>query len=174
MDGDRGDFIDPIVQEWRRARPDLDVAPMEVFARLTHIGALIDRRFLEHGIERREFDVLATLRRVGPPHRLTPSQLSSAVLAASGTMTGRLDRLAARGLIERSPNPADRRGVIVGLTAAGLELTDRLLDTFLGEESALLAVLGPADRRQLADLLRRLILELEPASARRGNARLRP
>lgn len=155
------DAVDSIVEEWRRARPDLDVAPMEIFARLTRVGGRIDRRFAEHGIDRRDFDVLAALRRVGPPFRLNPSQLSAAVLASSGTMTGRLDRLAARGLIERLPNPADRRGVIVGLTGSGVEFVDRLLNAFLGEESVILTALGPEERRHLADLLRRLLLELE-------------
>lgn len=161
----QSDAIDPIVEQWRRARPDLDVAPMEIFARLTRIGGRLDQRFLEHGIDRREFDVLAALRRLGPPFRLTPSQLSEAVLASSATMTGRLDRLAAKGLLERTPNAADRRGVFVGLTEAGVELTDRLLDALLGEESAILAALGASDRRRLADLLRELVLALEnPAS----------
>ncbi len=155
------DDIDAVVAEWRRVRPDLDLAPMEVFARLTRVGGRIDRRFAEHGVDRREFDVLAALRRQGPPYELTPSRLSRSVLAASGTMTGRLDRLARRGLIERLPNPADRRGVIVRLTASGAQRAARIRVARLLEEARQLGALDEVDRRALAALLRRLLLAVE-------------
>jgi predicted dehydrogenase len=57
-----------------------------------------------------EFDVLATLRRSGDPYMLSPTRLYEAAMISSGGMTNRLDRLERAGLIERRPDPSDRRG----------------------------------------------------------------
>lgn len=162
------DTVDPIIEEWRRVRPDLDVASMEVFARLTRVGGWIDGRFAGRGVDRREFDVLGTLRRVGPPYRMTPSELSRSLLAPTGTMTGRLDRLAGQGLIVRLPNPADRRGVIVSLTEEGVRRADALIEALLEEEAVMLEPLSPDDRRALADLLRVLVRSVEDHDRRQA------
>ena len=161
------DSVDPIIEEWRRVRPDLDASSMEVFARLTRVGGWIDARFAGRGVDRREFDVLGTLRRVGPPYEMTPSELSRSLLAPTGTMTGRLDRLAGQGLIVRLPNPADRRGVIVRLTDEGVRRTDELMAGLLAEEASMLEALSAGDRRRLAELLRVLVRSVEDHHRRR-------
>ena len=110
-----------LVQAWRRERADLDLAPVEVFSRISRLARLLDlaRReaFTAQAIEPWEFDVLAALRRAGKPYRLSPGQLLRETMVTSGTMTNRIDRLGDRGLVDRSPDPHDRRGVLVGLTA---------------------------------------------------------
>ena len=82
----------------------------------------------------------------------------------SGTMTNRVDRLAARGLVERLPDPHDRSGVLVRLTDAGRRKVDGALDGLLSRERDLLTGLGPADQRRLAGLLRSLVLPFEKDS----------
>lgn len=156
------DEVDRIVEAWRRERPDLDVAPMEVLSRVSRLARQLDlaRRstFLAHGLEVWAFDVLSALRRSGEPYRLSPSQLLTQTLVTSGTMTNRIDRLAGIGLVERHPDPHDRRGVLVELTAVGRERVDNALRELLEIERHLLAGLAGADQKLLADLLRNLAI----------------
>jgi DNA-binding MarR family transcriptional regulator len=110
-----------------------------------------------HGIESWEFDVLAALRRAGEPYELSPGRLLRETLVTSGTMTNRVDRLTARGLVERLPDPHDRRGVLVRLTAEGKAAVDGAFEALLAAEADLLADLSDRDRTQLAGLLRSLL-----------------
>ncbi len=159
------DDVDRIVSAWRRERPDLDVTPLEVFSRLSRLARRLDlarrRAFGRHGLESWEFDVLAALRRAGAPYELNPGQLVAETLVTSGTMTNRVDRLAARGLVERHRDPRDRRGVIVRLTTAGERVVDAALADLLGDEHALLAELGPDGGARLAIQLRTLLAPFE-------------
>ena len=155
------DEVDALVTAWRRERPDLDTAPMEVLSRISRLAHHLDRRragtFGAHGLESWEFGVLAALRRSGPPYRLTPGQLVRETGVTSGTMTNRVDRLAARGLVERLPDPRDRRVVRVRLTVHGSSRVEAALADLLDRERALLDVLTPRQRASLADLLRTLV-----------------
>jgi DNA-binding MarR family transcriptional regulator len=154
------DEVDRLVEAWRRERPDLDLAPMEVLSRISRVSRQLDvaRRaaFAEHDIEQWEFDVLAALRRAGPPYQLSPGRLLRETLVTSGTMTNRVDRLTSRGFVERLPDPRDRRGVLVQLTDRGRETVDGALTSLLELERPLLSGLGPDDRDRLAGLLRKL------------------
>ena len=156
------DEVDLVVEAWARERPDLDVAPMRVLSRVTRLARHLDRQraaaFNAHGLETWEFDVLAALRRAGPPNQLSPGQLLRETLVTSGTMTNRVDRLAARGLVRRDLRPGDKRGVLVGLTAAGREAVDAALADLLQAERRLLAGLAEDDQHQLAGTLRRLLV----------------
>lgn len=158
------DEVDELVTAWQRERSDLDLAPVEVFSRITRLSRLLDlaRReaFATHHVEPWEFDVLSALRRAGDPYQLSPGQLIKATMVTSGTMTNRIDRLSERGLVERSPDPADRRGVVVTLTAAGRHTVDGAFETLLDRERGLLSELSPADSTQLAGLLKRLMRPL--------------
>ena len=155
------DEVDALVDAWRRERPDLDTAPMEVLSRITRLAHHLDRRragaFGAHGLESWEFDVLAALRRSGPPYRLTPGQLVRETGVTSGTMTNRVDRLAARQLVSREEHPADGRGVLVRLTEEGRETVDATLADLLAAEQAMLDGLAEADRAQLVRTLRALL-----------------
>lgn len=159
------DEVDRLVEAWGRERPDLDLAPMEVLSRVSrldhHVDAARRAAFSDHAMEPWEFDVLAALRRAGSPYELSPGRLLRETLVTSGTMTNRVDRLVARGLVERLPDPHDRRGVLVRLTELGRATVDGALATLLEHEQALLTGLEPRDRQRLAALLRRLLLPLE-------------
>jgi DNA-binding MarR family transcriptional regulator len=152
------DEVDRIVTSWGRERPDLDVAPLTVLSRVTRLARHLDlaRRtaFARHGLEVWEFDVLAALRRAGEPYQLSPGALVTQTLVTSGTMTNRIDRLVAHGLVERYPAPDDRRGVLVRLTLSGRATVDAALEDLLEVERRLLAGLSTDQRGALADLLR--------------------
>ena len=155
------DEVDELVEAWHRERADLDLAPVEVFSRVGRLARLLDKArreaFSAHRVETWEFDVLAALRRAGRPYQLTPGALLRQTMVTSGTMTNRVDRLAARGFVERSPDPDDRRGVIVRLTAEGKEAVDGAFEALLAAETELLAGLPVRDRKRLAGLLRTLL-----------------
>jgi DNA-binding MarR family transcriptional regulator len=162
------DHVDRILAEWRRERPDLNTAPMGLFGRLHRAAQLSDaalgtqlvRRDLQPGW----FDLLAALRRAGRPYELNPTQLMRATMLSSGGTTKRLDRLAEAGLVERRPDPSDRRGVLVRLTPKGKAVIDKAVEAHVANEERLLRSLGPADRRALDGLLRRLLADLEHGS----------
>lgn len=155
------DEVDDLVAAWHAERPDLDVEPLHVLSRVSRLARHLDlaRRasFAGHGLEQWEFDVLSALRRQGAPYQMTPGALLRATLVTSGTMTNRIDRLAEAGLVQRKPDPRDKRGVLVTLTELGRAKADDALADLLGRERQLLAALEPADRRTLARLLRTLL-----------------
>ena len=155
------DEVDDLVEAWGRERGDLDLAPVEVFSRISRLSRHLDlaRRdaFTAHGIESWEFDVLAALRRAGAPYELSPGRLLRETLVTSGTMTNRVDRLTARGLVERLPDPRDRRGVLVRLTVEGKAAVDGAFEALLAAEADLLSDLPERERTRLAELLRSLL-----------------
>lgn len=155
------DEVDRIVAAWQRERPDTDVTPMEVFSRISrlakHLNRLRKEAFLTHGLDTWEFDVLAALRRAGEPYEMAPGELVAATMVTSGTMTNRVDRLAARGLVTRLPAPSDRRGVRVRLTAQGRQQVDAALDSLMTFEAKLLVDLPREEREQVALALRTLM-----------------
>ena len=157
----RADGVDAIVAQWAAQRPELDTLPMEVFGRIYRIGRLmgdrVERAYTPFGIGRGEFDVLATLRRAGDPHTLSPSQLSTTLMLTTGGMTGRLDKLERAGLVRRVPDPADRRALRAQLTAKGRKLVDEAVEAGLAEQAAVLDQLPVQQRTQLAGLLRTLL-----------------
>ena len=161
MTGQPRDEVDTIVEAWRRERPDLDVAPMEVLSRISRLARHLDRlranAFSAHDLESWEFDVLAALRRAGPPYQLSPGQLLRETLVTSGTMTNRVDRLADRGLVTRQDHPNDRRGVLVQLTDAGRDAVDAALAELMAAEGQILGALDGADHDQLTRSLRLLL-----------------
>jgi DNA-binding MarR family transcriptional regulator len=131
-----------------------------VLSRVSRLARHLDRArrtaFSQHGLEPWEFDVLTALRRAGAPYQLSPGQLLTQTLVTSGTMTNRIDRLAKKDLVQRLPDPADRRGVLVRLTESGRDRGDAALAGLLEQERALLGELSPAQRTELAGLLRQL------------------
>ena len=155
------DEVDALVVAWQRERPDLDVSPMQVLSRVTRLARHLDRRrsaaFAASGLESWEFDVLAALRRAGPDHRLSPGQLLKETMVTSGTMTNRVDRLVARGLVTRDQHPDDRRAVLVGLTDAGREAVDSAFADLMAAEREILADLDPGHREAITVALRELL-----------------
>jgi DNA-binding MarR family transcriptional regulator len=164
------DAVDRIVDQWSRVRPDLDVTPIGIIGRISRLSRLVDRRlgenFAEFGLDDWMYDVLATLYRGGSPHELTAGDLVRQTMVTTGAITHRIDRLEARGLVERA-SATDRRKVIVRLTSEGVATVERVVDAHLATEREILDQLGRRDRDRLAADLRTLLLGLgdtaEPA-----------
>jgi DNA-binding MarR family transcriptional regulator len=159
------DHMDRILAQWRRERPDLDVASIGLLGRLFRSAHLADEALSEgiapHGLQPGWFDLLAALRRSGKPYELNPTTLMETTMLSSGGMTKRLDRLDEAGLIERRPDPSDRRGTLIRLTRRGKATIDKAVETHARNEDALLRALTAADRRVLDDLLRKLLAGIE-------------
>ncbi|GHD50599.1 MarR family transcriptional regulator [Mycetocola manganoxydans] len=154
------DEVDRIVEAWQRERPDLSFAPLQVLSRVGRLTRHLDRArrtaFTRSKLESWEFDVLSALRRAGEPYTLSPKQLLQQTLVSSGTMTNRIDRLVASGLVERKADPGDGRGILVVMTATGLTRVDAAITRLVDAEADMLAALSPADQQRLASLLRKL------------------
>ncbi len=139
--------MDRLVEAWQRERADLDLGPVEVFSRISRLARLLDKlrreAFTAHEIEPWEFDVLAALRRTGPPYQLTPGALLRQTMVTSGTMTNRVDQLVKRGLVQ--------------LTAPGKRTVDGAFESLLASERELLSDLAEDERIHLATLLRQLM-----------------
>ena len=155
------DEVDEIVTAWRRERPDLDVAPLQVLSRIDRLADVLSARrgdiFARHDLRRHEFDVLAALRRSGEPFQLTAGELAARTYVTSGTMTSRVDGLARRGLVTRAPDSVDGRLVRIALTPTGRAQVDAAFSELLAAERELLAPLSTGSLGPLADTLRDLL-----------------
>lgn len=163
-----GDWIDQVVKRWSGIDPGLDLEPYRVTGRISRIAMHVARRqgdvFGRYGLNRGDVGVLSALRTADPPHRLSPTQLLKGLMLSSAGMTGRLDRLEERGLVERRPDPGDRRAVLVELTDKGRELVDAAVAANTRAEGELLDGLGEREAEALARLLQRLLARLEDPS----------
>src|SRR5450759_5087191 len=174
------DAIDHLVAQWNRERPDLDVTPTHVLQRITRLYLLQSASFAEvfarFGMSFGEYEVLAALTRSGPPYRLKPGELVGALVLSSGAVTNRIDRVEAAGLVKRLPDPDDRRGTLIALTAKGRSVVGEAVRAHLANEERLLGALSSADRAQLTRLLRKLLVSeafstLDPAPSVDANGR---
>ncbi|WP_328805725.1 MarR family winged helix-turn-helix transcriptional regulator [Sabulicella rubraurantiaca] len=159
------DHVDRLREQWAREIPDLDTEPMAILGRALRLTQLlrsgIEQGFAEFGLDRGEFDVIATLRRAGPPYRLTPTDLYSTLMISSGGLTHRLGRLGKAGLIRREQSPHDGRSVHVTLTDAGIALAEEAFRKDMASEAKHLAHLTSKERKALAELLRKLLSGVE-------------
>jgi DNA-binding MarR family transcriptional regulator len=164
------DTVDRLVAQWGPERPDLDLGTMATVARLVRLGQTLAGLNADmarsYGLDPAEGDVLFTLRRAGPPYRLTPARVSQALLVSSGTLTSRLDRLEAQGLIARVPHPTDRRSVEIQLTDRARKMVDEAVTAHVANEQRMLAVLGEEERAELDGLARRLLAHLDSGAWR--------
>jgi len=159
------DHVDFILEQWRRERPDLDVTAMGVIGRVGRLYLAylkpMEQTFARYGLNAAKFDVLATLRRAGAPYRLSAGALMKATMVASGTMTNRIDRLEADGLVSRTTNPEDSRSFLIALTFEGLTLIDEVVEAHVATQSGLIEGLSPEEVDQLAELLSKALTALD-------------
>jgi DNA-binding MarR family transcriptional regulator len=159
------DSVDALVEDWRAKRPDLDFEPLQVISRLgrlrSHVDAELAGVFDAHGLGAATFGVLVTLARLEEAGGVSQRRLMDELRLTSGTVSVRMDRLVAEGLVHREPDPDDRRNVRITLTREGRELFERVAPAHLANERRLLAPLSSEEERQLAGLLRKLLLEFE-------------
>lgn len=155
------DRVSDYLDQWRRERPDLELAPMSVTGRLSRASDLMAQAmrgfFAEHDLQPGEYDVLSALRRAGAPFTLTPGALTDSVMVTAAAMTNRLSRLEDKGLVVRSTDPDNRRSVLVELTDRGRAVIDEVAPLHVAAEGALLATLTTEEVEQLAGLLAKLL-----------------
>src|SRR3954452_2477715 len=151
------DHVGRLMAQWRRERPDLDPSPQGVMGRLHRLAATLTERlvavYAEFGLGEGEFDVLATLRRAGPPYELTPGDLADWTMVSSGAVTKRVDRCEREGWVTRRVSESDGRSRVVALTDAGRALIDRAFEAHMANENRLVSALDESDRARLAQLL---------------------
>lgn len=161
--------VDVLIEQWRTQRPDLQLEPMAMTSRLArvarHLTHEVEQGLEKHGLNIASFDVLATLRRAGPPYRLSPGQLIDNTMVTSGTMTNRIDQLVKSGLVVRAQNPEDGRSVFVELTARGLDVVERAVTDHVDNLARLTTPLSERDFRQLDRLLKTYLSALESLKA---------
>jgi DNA-binding MarR family transcriptional regulator len=164
-DAETRDHVDWILEAWAREMPYADASAMAVVGRLLrasrHLERGIERQLATFGLNITEFNILAALRRAGAPHRLAPVDLSRSLLLTSGGLTKRIDRLELEGLIERTPDPEDRRSVLVGLTPTGLEMIDEAVTVHFQNEARLIQPLSSEQRDSLSNALRTLLASFD-------------
>lgn len=164
------DTVDLVIEQWSRARPDLDISPMGVLGRLSRLSRIAEREqqalFAEFGLQPGEFDLLATMRRAGAPGGLTAGALARSAMKTSGAITNRVDHLVAKGYATREVDPANRRTVLIALTPAGHRLTDKAVVAHVENERRILAALGERQQGDLAGLLRELLISLDDTPPR--------
>ncbi|GGR32748.1 MarR family winged helix-turn-helix transcriptional regulator [Streptomyces netropsis] len=159
-----GDAVDEIIEQWVAERPELadDLWPVEVFGRLQRLGSALEKKFrkfaAERDLELGEFDVLTTLQRSGPPYELTAGAFRKASMVTSGAITNRIDRMEAKGLVERVRDTTDRRSVKIRLTERGHEITHAYMTDHLAHEADMLELFERAECEELAGMLRRLLV----------------
>jgi len=152
------DHVDRILAQWRKERPDLDVAPMGLIGRVKRLMLCLSREmektWAEYGLNTASFDVLATLRRSGPPFTLSPGDLIASTMVTSGTMTNRIDQLQKAGFVDRVPNPEDGRGFLISLTDEGLLVIDKAVEAHVKTQAKLVSGLSKKEQRELDALLK--------------------
>ncbi|HBF32303.1 MarR family winged helix-turn-helix transcriptional regulator [Rhizobium sp.] len=170
------DQADLLQQEWALARPDLPVRSIGIITRIWQISKLLsdDRRktMNQLGMEPAIRDLLANLRRSGPPYRLRVSELAMCCEVSKGAITQRVERAEAAGLVrsvnardatthqkwdKKSTAEMDRRAVWIELTPEGKDLVETTVEALLHHEDHLVADLGDEDIKALSDALRRLL-----------------
>ncbi len=160
------DSVDRIIEAWAERDPRVDASPLEVVGRLLLCAAHLERAIVAalqpFGLSFGDFDVLNTLRRRGNDQGTNPRDLAQSSLITSGAMTSRLDRLERTGLVERRPDPGDRRGVLVQLTEHGERLAEESLHAVIAADEAFLEPLSRRQRDSVASALKQLLLRSEP------------
>ncbi|GCE30478.1 hypothetical protein KDA_59620 [Dictyobacter alpinus] len=163
------DHVDWVLEGWKQELPELPVAPVGIITRLdrlqSYLRSEVSSLYERFGLTGPSFAVIATLRRAGKPYQRSQRALMDALQLTGGTISVRIDRLERDGIVERSADPHDQRGVLVQLTEKGERLFDQVAPLHLANEERLLSALDAQQREQLAGLLRILLLSFEPIAA---------
>ena len=143
--------------QWRRERPDIDCSGKAIVGRILHLHDIIlrnvERVLQQHQLKYPTYAVLATMRVSGAPYRMSPGELSDALLLTSGGLSNLLRRMEAEGYVQRTPDKRDKRGVVVELTAMGIAKADESMADHAEIERSLVACLADGDQKDVAHAL---------------------
>lgn len=155
-----GAAMESILAQWRRERPDMDPRPMAVCGEVWRAAERLRQGVLANwsnwGLDIAGADVMLALRRQGRGETLSPSGLAKEMMLSTSAMTNRLDRLEKRGLIKRTLDPNDRRGLRIDLSDEGFALADEIIVGHVETEERLISALTDAERTQLRTLLAKI------------------
>ncbi|MCP2340386.1 MarR family winged helix-turn-helix transcriptional regulator [Actinomadura rupiterrae] len=157
------DTVDEHVERWLPLLPDLDPDVEGAITRVHkisgHLRRVRERALADGSLHLHEFDTLHAL--AGRHGQAAPSQLAADLGVAPNSVTGRLDGLAARGFVRRTPSETDRRRVVVELTDEGRAAWRGAMDAQGDEEHRIFAALTRDELRHLSDLLRRVVIRAD-------------
>jgi DNA-binding MarR family transcriptional regulator len=159
------DSIDREIAHWKRELPDLDqsiegaVTRMQLLVR--RLQQIKKQTVAAHGLKDYEYDIIWHLRSLGSPYRATPTLLAQRLDTHPATLTSRMDRLQETGYVTRLHDASDRRRLLIALTPQGHQLWEATIGEELAAERTLMAVLTRQERKQLSDLLRKVVLAAE-------------
>ncbi|ADD43411.1 MarR family winged helix-turn-helix transcriptional regulator [Stackebrandtia nassauensis] len=169
------DRVDDMLATWRAEIPEAAGLPFELGKRVARLaelfGAATESVLADHGFTRIEYAVLANLRAAGAPYRLKPAALSRALIVTTGGLSNIVTRLRTAGLVTRESDPADARSTWVRLTDAGVPVADTLIDAVTKAQGRLTRPLPDETARQLADLLREVLIDMEGPAPRPADLR---
>lgn len=159
------DAIDAKLEVWGRELPELDLETEGIAERISrlhwYLHTTTEETLEAFDLSFGEWRLMGHLRYAGPPYQGKPGKLAGPLGISSGAMTNRLDNLERRGYVRRLPDPDDRRGVIVELTEAGQTLWAQTVEAQAQKENLVAEALTLGEKRQLNDLLRRLMNAFE-------------
>jgi len=160
------DYVDHVLEQWMAAVPDADFRAIEVSFRISRAAFYYDagwaKQAQDNGITVGESLILAALRRAGPPFCLRPAEMVKALFVTPSGITRQVERLVARGMVEKTRQPSDRRSVSITLTAKGRRVAEAQFGNLADRaEQRVLLEFTPAERADLVRLLRKLLLLLE-------------
>jgi DNA-binding MarR family transcriptional regulator len=159
------DHVDTILRQWRKERGDLDVAPMAITGRVNRLSSLflreMEKTWGKFGLYHAAFDVLATLRRLGPPFALSPGELVTSTMVTSGTMTHRIDQLEKAGWVTRTQKEQDKRSFEVALTPKGRALIDKAIEAHVKTLHRLTSGISQKELNTANGVLRKMLLNFE-------------
>ncbi|GHH84109.1 MarR family transcriptional regulator [Streptomyces sulfonofaciens] len=173
------DRVDGLADAWRREMPSVAVREFELIKRTARLHALLEETLLAElaafDLTRAEYDVLSTLRSLGPPYRMRPTDLRHRLVLSSGGTSNVLRRLHTAGLVRREPDESDGRGSVVTLTQAGIDLTHALVPATIAAQAKAFGNVADDTAAAASNALREVLLALgdrEPApeGGRRGRS----
>lgn len=154
----RGDEVEEIVAAWARERPGADVSSIKVVTPIWRLASALQtarqQALAAYDLDQSALDVLGTLRRAGPPYRLTAGELTRRCRVTAGATTQRVARLESAGFVRRLREQPDRRTVYVELTPRGTQRLDQIFGAVMTADERVLASLGDTDRKDLERILR--------------------
>ena len=158
------DLVDLVTDDWRKEMPDLDQAGVELTRRVMRLAGILGDNLAAHSarwnLTKGEVNVLATLRSVGSPFELQPTDLKARLLMSSGGVSNVLNRLEGRGLVERKPDDNDGRSSWVRLTPEGSELALAYARSWTETQTDTYRAASPAAVTRASDALREVLLAL--------------
>jgi DNA-binding MarR family transcriptional regulator len=164
-----GDTIDRFKQEWATQRPDLDFDYLATIGRILRVSAHLrenmDRWLAPFGLTWEMFDLVASLQRSGGGTGLRPTDLYEECMLSSGATTNRVDRAEKLDYAVRRPDPDDGRATRIALTRRGRTLAAKAMTEHAKRAGRIAQRLNAKERKQLAGLLRKLLLSLETEAA---------